>query len=363
MSEKTIFTINARGNIFLEVTKKYFSLNDKVMHSEISGMFNELIKLLNLKGIQYKKLKSCLVPKNDRKEIGLAFDSTKIESNRYGHQVFSKLIPLLHKNSTHSILCGDYIGDNKLQNDLFFQFYCELNQVNEFKYQHSTQFFIVYINNLSENMFEKLVSDLETFKPFIGFFDLTNQSFMKSYLSTILANGFIKNNKTILVEHEDDRDNSEDINLIGYPFEESGYKVRSIQGIYYGVFLSYKIEREVFKGFESDTNFSLNSISPIVTEIEEIEIEDKKFEYLRTVKKGKLKKANLINYSKNELIDLIKNKINSNYIYNMTDLKLYNVFKFDILIELLNVFNEVIKVTIGFEYIPKEKKLRLITLY
>lgn len=363
MNDRTIFTVNARGNMFLEITKEYFSLDDNVMHSEINGMFNELTKVLDSKSIKYSNLKSCLIPKYDRKEIGLIFDTLKIESDWYGNDVFKKIIPLFHKTSTHSILCGDYIGENELQNELFFRFYSQINQVNEFEYKHSSQFYIVYINNLSENMFNKLTSDLKDFNAFIGFFDLTNQSFMKSYLSTILVNSFIKNNRTILMGHEDDKDNSENVNLISYPFEQSGYRVKSIQGIYFGVFLSYKIEREVFKGFESDFDFSLNSISPIVSRIEEIEIEESKFEYLRTVKKGKLKKANLISYSKNELTELIKKKIKSNYIYNMTSLKSYNVFKFDILIELLNTLNEIIKITIGFEYIPEKQKLRLITLY
>lgn len=349
--------------MFLEVAKEYLSLDDKVMHFEINRMFDELIKVLDSKEIKYEDLKSCLIPKNDRKEIGLIFDTSKIDSNWYGNFIFSKLIPLLPKNSTHSILCGDYIGDTETQNDLFFRFYGAIKEVRKFEYQHSTQFFIIYINNLSKNMFDKLISDLNDFESFIGFFDLTNHSFMKSYLSTILANSFIINNRTILLEHEDDRDNSENINLVSYPFEKSGYTVKSIQGIYYGVFLSYKIEREIFKGFESDGDFALNSISPIVSKIEEIEIEENKFDYLRTIKKGKLKKANLISYSKSELTELIKKKIQSNYIYNMTYLKSYNVLKFDILIELLNTLNEIVKITIGFEYIPEHQKLRLITLY
>lgn len=47
----------------------------------------------------------------------------------------------------------------------------------------------------------------------------------------------------------------------------------------------------------------------------------------------------------------------------MTDKKEHNIFQFDIIIELLNTLDEIIKLTIGFEYVPIKKKLRLITLY
>jgi len=363
MSDRTIYTLDARGNIFLEVTKEYHSLNDKVMHNEINDMFSQLIKVLVSKNIKYSDLKNCLIPRNDRKEIGLVFDTTQIKSYSYGDAVFSKLLPILEKKGKHSILCGDYIGHNDIQNELFFRFYSEITQVNKFGYKHSSQFYIVYINNLSNSAFDNLIRKLKEYEPFSGFFDLTNQSFIKSYLSTILVNNCIKVENQILLGHEDDRDNSENINLVGYPYEESGYKIFSLQGNYFGVFLSYKIEREVFKGFESDIDFSLNSISPIISKIETIEIEDKKFVYLLENKSGKLKKASIISTSKEELIELITKKINSNYIYNMTNLKTYNIFKFDILIELLNELNEIIKITIGFEYLPEHAKLRLITLY
>lgn len=267
--------------MFLEVIKEYFSLDDKIMHFQINGMFDELLNILQSKKIEYTNLKSCLVPKINKKEIGLIFDWTKIESDWYGYVVFEKLIPLFDKKSKFSVLCGDYIGDNELQNDLFFNFYSEIFQTKDFSYNHSSQFFVVYINNLSNKMFADLINGLENFEPFVGYFDLTNQSFIKSYLSTILVNTFIKNEKTIILGHEDDRDNSENINILDYPFEKFGYQIKSLQEIYFGVFLSYKIERQIFEGFKVDTDFSLSSMSPIISEIVDIEIEDNKFDYLK----------------------------------------------------------------------------------
>ncbi|CAA0218316.1 hypothetical protein LVK03_13825 [Tenacibaculum maritimum] len=363
MNDKTIFTLNAREHIFLEFTKDYFELNDEIMHSQINAMFDDLVTVLSLKNINYLELKNCLIPKNDRKEIGLIFDTSKTKSNWYGNEVYKEIIPILNKKSSHSVLCGDFIGKNELQGNLHYNFFNKIIQTKNIEYQHSSQFYIIYINNLSDKMFSDLTESLNNFEPFVGYFDLTNQSPIKSILSTMLVNDFIKLKDTIIMGHEDDRDDSENVNNSSYEFEESNYKIRSFKELYFGIFLSYKIERSVHNGFESDFNFSLNSISPLISEIANIEIEDNKFEYLRKVKTGKLKKANLISYSKNQLIDLIKSKIKSNYIYNMTDLKTHNIFKFDIIIELQNTLNEIVKLTIGFEYIPKQKKLRLITLF
>ncbi len=363
MNDKTIFTLNAREHIFLEFAKDYFKLNDEIMHSEINKMFDDLVVVLSSKNIDYLELKNCLIPKNDRKEIGLIFDTSKTKSNCYGNEVYKEIIPLLNKKSSHSVLGGDFMGKNELQELLRYNFFNEILQLKDIEYKHSTQFYIVYINNLSNEMFSDLIDNLNDFEPFVGYFDLTNQSPIKSILSTMLVNSFIKLKDNIIMGHEDDRDNSENVNNSSYEFEESNYKIKSLQELYFRIFLSYKIERSVHNGFESDFNFSLNSISPLISEIENVEIEDNKFEYLKKVKTGKLKKANLISYSKKDLVNLIKNKIMSNYIYNMTDLKSHNVFKFDIIIELLNTLDEIIKITIGFEYIPKQKKLRLITLF
>lgn len=295
--------------------------------------------------------------------MGLIFDTSKIEDSFYGYYIFEKIIPLFNKNSSHSVLCGDYIGENYIQTELISNFIREINLQKKFKYIHSSQFFIVYINNLSSQMFKHFILKLKEFDSYIGHFDLTNQSVIKSYLSNILINSFIKYKETIVMAHEADRENSENINITGFPFEENNYQVKSIQDLYFDLFLSYKIEREVYIGFETDLDFSLNSISPIISNFEEIEIADEKIQYLKRIKTGKMKKINLINSSKEELIEIIKSKIKSNYIYNMTELKLHDVLKFDIIVELKNSFKEIVKVTIGFEYLPKHSKLRLITLY
>ena len=72
----------------------------------------------------------------------------------------------------------------------------------------------------------------------------------------------LNDNGIILMGHEDDHD--DDVNMLSYPFENYGYKVRSIQGNF-DVCLGYKIERHVIKGFEVDTEMSISAITSGVT--------------------------------------------------------------------------------------------------
>ena len=366
MRQGTIFTLNARGNIFLEVAQSYLGLSHQQMFGEINGLFRQLLDVLAAKNIKYGNLKNTLIPNPDRNEGVFVFDSSKIESSWYGIEIFEQIIPIFDKRSSHSVLCGDYIGDNKLQDRLFEEFCRNVKPVRHCDYKHSSQFFLVYINNLSDKMVTTFRNNLSRYEPYVSFIDLNFSSFMKTYLSIILCHSFIKHQNDIIMGHEDDWDNDENVNMLGYPFEEHGYVCKSIQSIMYGVFLSYKIERAVFKGFESNTVFSINAITPNVLAITDFDIliEDNKLRYLTINKEGKLKKACLINCDKKEIEKLIREKISSNYIYNLVYLSEYNTIKFNILIEMrARDTGQLIKLTLSLEYKPEEKLLRLITMY
>ncbi|MCE2486348.1 MAG: hypothetical protein J4F42_12600 [Desulfurellaceae bacterium] len=175
------------------------------------------------------------------------------------------------------------------------------------KWRYSNQFFIVYINNLTDNMIRTLHEGLTGFEPYVGFADMTFAPRFKLYLSTVLANDCIKHKNIILMGHEDDRDNKEDVNMHSYLWEDSGYTCRSLQETYFGVLLSYKIERPVFQGFESDTEFSINAVSPNPLPIAdfEVRIDESKLGYLATEKTGTLKRIGLLGGDLSQLQDMI----------------------------------------------------------
>ncbi|HCG8159300.1 TPA: hypothetical protein NJ921_004584 [Vibrio parahaemolyticus] len=361
---ESIFTLDARGHVLLEVMTDYFKLDASRVHDEINSMFIDTVGILKSKKVAYQQLRTCLSPSIDKKEVVIVFDTLQISSAWYGGEVFRKIIPLLSKDSSHSVLCGDYIGENDIQEDLFYALVSNLVSANKSEYRNSGQYFLVYINNLSEKMLEDISNGLSSYQPFSGYVDVSYSSPLKSYCSFILSNSFIKHKKVIISGHEDDRDNNEDINVQGYDFEENGYKCVSLQASYFGMFLSYKIERPVVNGFERDSDFSINSMTPVVMPIDdfEIEIDPRKLQYLQEKKTGLMEKAETLDFTKKELEELIRSKISNNYIYHLTNLKEHNTKKFNIIIEKELSDGGLFKQMVSLEYLPNDKKLRLITM-
>ncbi len=350
----------------LEVIASYFNLNHEQMYFEINNAFQKTVEILRIKGIEYQNLKSCLTPSLDRLEIIFVFNSKEIDSSFYGYPVFEKIIPLLDKRSSHSVLAGDFINHNKSQDFLYEKFAESIILVKDFTYIHSSLLFFVYINNMTINMFNKMNEGLKSFKPYVGFIDVTNSSYMKTYASMTVINDFIKNKSNIIMGHEDDVEESKNFNMRGYPFEENGYTCISLPGMYFDLFLSYKIERKVYKGFEEDTLFSLNTISRTIFNIDDFEIliEEGKLKYLLGEKSGKFKKGCMLDINIKELQGLIRSKIKDNYIYNMEYDVEHSTTKFNIQIEVIaGDTGEIIKFLVSLEYIPEQKILRVITMY
>lgn len=357
----TIFTIDARDHVFLEVMTDGSGLDSTQVYEEIQGMFSKLITILDEKKIKYENLKHALIPQVKRKEIGFVFDTNLIESAFYGYQVFEELIPLLDLRSTNSILCGDLIGEERFRDlirDLFFK---NINAHKNINYVHHGLFYIVYINNLSEEQFSKIHEGLVSFEGYVGFFNLTYSSPLKSIISSGLVRAFLKSKKIIINATED----SEDINMTSYPFEKFGYRIVGVDDILYGIFLSYKIEREVFYGNDRDTLFSLNAISSNVFDIYkfELEIEESKLGYLLKEKADNMNRAGLSILSKSEFEAILKDKLNRNYIYNLTYRSDFQILKFNIIVEILMNDNRPMKLLVALEYKFIEKKLRIITMF
>ena len=364
---KSIHTLNARGNILLEVTRDQFNLQPDRMLTEIQALRQMVERALALKGLKYESLKTALVPDRKRSEIALVFDTVKIESNSYGYKVFENLIPLFDKTSNHSVLVTDYSDRGAGQDTMQAAMAEAVKLRRDVNWKHSSQFYIVYINNLTQTMIERIDGGLTTWDAYVGYADTTYASRFKLLISTMAVNLCVKVGKVILQGYEDDVPNEEDSNMCGYPFEANGYTCRSIQSILEGTLLSYKIERPVIKGFEVDTEMSLNAVSSMPLSLDDftVEVDEAKLGYLITAKSGSLTKAGLQAIDSRKLAQLIKERIALNYIYNMSFDSVHNTTKFNIILEIPPVAHssKPTRLLASLEYQPACKNLRLITFY
>lgn len=362
MKVPVIYTIDAREHGFLEGMSKHYKWSPAQVYTQINLSIAGTIEILRKKKIAYTDLKNALIPHADRREIAFVFDSRLVLSSWYGYEIAKELIPLLDKRSVNSILIGDYIGDYRhtaMYKALFFEY---IHPHKDVAYKIHELFYIVYINNLSNEQFNRLHTGLKEMKAYVGYFDLTYSSPIKTVLSTILVRALLKYKTTIINPTEADVDE----NLTSFPFEEHGYHIVGIDDLTYGLFLSYKIEREVFPGYEADQQFSLNALSEEVRDASNLEliIEENKVEYLRREKSGSMEMAGILSLTTEQLSILIRKKLKDNYLFSLSFNPEQETMKFNILIEIpRNDQDKSMKLTVALEYAPRQETLRLITMF
>jgi hypothetical protein len=360
----TIYTLEARGNVLLESLAQHYRLGHKELQKQILDLYSMTRDALLLKGIDYDSLKPALVPNASRYETGFIFDTRSITSGWYGRPVLDLFVPLLDPKATQSVLWGDIQGTNPT---MVLPILRQVIRPGPVRLEgiHPSQLFCMYVTNITQTKMQEMHEALAGRVAYVGYIPATHFSHGNAILSTSwLARAFLKHGNTFIVSHPDDVPNTEDENPLGCDFSHLGYAVRSIQEACCGVFLTHKIERPVFDGFESDTFMALTAIAPSVVPLEDCEVlvEDAKHTYLQTEKQGSLKRAALLDATNKELAASIKDRVSASYIYNMTYMPKYNVAKFNLILE-YPVKSEVVRLTAVLEYRPSDRVLRVITLY
>lgn len=364
-TDQTIFSIEARGNILLPMTRDHLGLDGPQMNAEIWRLFTLTKRILERKGIDYTKLKSGLVPATKKLEVAFLFDTRRIESFSYGHECMGSLLPLLEPEATLSVLVGDMIAnDTRTAIRILRHIFAELIPCNEFDFDaHPGFIFVIYVTNISETRLKAIHDGLTPYHPYIGFVETTYTTPLKYYFSTILSNLFLKHKKTIIVAHEGDRPNREDINITPYLLEKFGYDVRSLQDPFFGVFLTYKIERPVIPDFVEDTEIALNALSNHVLPLESLRVwmTDEKYNYLIT--NGKLARTSLAKLGKDGLEELISSKIQQSYIYQLRVRPSHQVSTFTIMLEgHHDGGKKPFRIEASLHYCPEDQTLRVVTM-
>jgi hypothetical protein len=225
---------------------------------------------------------------------------------------------------------------------------------------HGDTLYFVYLNNLSSAATSRVHARLLASPWYLGFLDLDLASLVKACLSFMLVRAFIKHESLIIGGHEDDRDDSENVNLSLFDFDSLSLSVRSVPLMLYGPFLSYKVERPVVEG-DRDSKFSLNAMTPHPVEFDDFDIvlEEQKLEYLKREKRGSLQQAGLINLNAEEIAGQIRAKFVRNYIYNLSRSATGETLKFNIILE----FPGGVRKVCALNYDTPSKVLKVITFY
>lgn len=359
-----IYTLNARDNVILQVYEEISDLKEEKFSKLIESEIDELKKKLIMKRIEYSDLKNALIPVHkDKKEFALIFDTTLISDSFYGYVIFNSLLPLLCKSSTNSILCGDLFPFNlpiEVCREIIFE---NTVQVNETSFKHPTQYHVIYINNSSVTQMTFIIKELKKLDFFIGYSDMTFSSRFKTLLANTLVPKMIKNKNVIILSHEEDIDDSENINNTSFDFESHGFEYKSINSLYYYLFLSYKIE-SLFAD-QVDLTYGMRAIKSNISNILDlsIRVSNEKLLYLNQKKHEVLFNLGLIDYTNEDLQELIFNSIKKGYFYNLHFLEEYNVPKFNVSLELMTTDGKKRKALVSLKYSETDNLFEFITMY
>lgn len=360
-----IHTFNARDSLIWDIEKYAFDTSSEVLYEKIAHMFDTLKEKLLAYEVDYKRLKHALVPDKKKKEYGFVFDSNLIDDCFYGGEIIKNFkIPFEELNNS-AVFFSDIVGESSVsvQDKIFESLSKNIVLFNDLNYMYSSQFSIVYINNLSKKQFNTIIEHLKNKNYFIGYIDFTFDSYIKLVVSLQIGQMFILHENKIIQSLIDG--DASGVNNTGFDFSQTKKNIINIDEYLYLSFLSYKIKRSYSDYDRFDQELSINSVQPDQFNIShyKIIIEDSKFKYLFDNKFGSIRLVCGNEISKEQLVFLISQNINLNYLYNI-ELNDYGCLKFNTDIELINANSkQKSKILLSFEILKEKKEIRLITLY
>lgn len=260
-----IWTLNARDNMLFDLVMQHANLAYIDLGPEIRQIHAQTVEMLASKGLAYEQLRSALVPHTEPElaDMVLVFDRARIDDGWYGLAIADRVLPLLERDWSGSILEGDLIWPGKYEHKAV-SLLRELPSLRlPAEIRTTGQFFAVYLTNLNKHRKQKLIDGLREYEPFIGGVETHYESPLKNWMSLTLANSYVKYQSTFIGAHEPDIERVDERNLRLWPLDEHGYRCVSVPSdFYFNPFLSYKIERSpVLDDSVSDTLHGLSTIS------------------------------------------------------------------------------------------------------
>lgn len=144
-----IWTVEARGNIMLDVMQRDLNLKYPQMGREIRAAHTATVNILADKGVDYSRLRGALTPRRDRHEIAFVFDSSESDGYDYGSAVHERLLALLPaKDFSCALLSGDLLIRDQDLGFLLLESGLRLHRPVR-AFGHTSELFAIYVNNLT----------------------------------------------------------------------------------------------------------------------------------------------------------------------------------------------------------------------
>jgi hypothetical protein len=362
---QTIWTLDARDSVYLEVITEYFNHSDQMVRRHITESLDSLSDELTSRGLNYKSLKNALIPhRGDKLERAFLFDRAKISTPSYGGVIGEAVLSTIGRQQIYSVLDGDlWHSDQETAKRILYD---ELVSSDAAAIADTEQLYCVYLNNLTRSAARSIDDALSDVDFYFGYVDTTYSTPTKDWLSFVLSTSYVKVGTKFICGHEDDSAIGTNTNMPNWPLEESNYKCFSVPRTLFHLLMSYKIERQVTPGFESDSSFSVNAISDGARPVHEMEVvvEAAKREYLLGAKSGSMELAGVEQMTNEELALSLQSKLRSNYIYNLRYREATNTSLFNIVLEFpVSGRPKPVKLLAGMEYLSESNELKLVTLF
>lgn len=375
-NEMKIHTLDNRNFLLMQMFE-LMDTDDMYSTSENVKYYYDL--LIGKIGLQsYLDLKSALIPITNatkKRDKLLIFDIEKINSHWYGKEVFLKFKEFLYnfknkKSERYSVLAGDLISRQPDRNE-------EINKIvieelgNKMFDLNQKDYYLYYVHNVNKEQSERLESIFKCTDFYIGMIDMTFHSILKDYIANLspLVNILVRSQNKIYIPEDSQYtqffDNEESINL------------QVIKDTIFELLLSFKIEANYEN--DDDRRLAVESINKInfPQNMEDVNLfvhPDKVDKYLLYDKNKSaiMRSLGLGEINSNDLSELIINKLESCYFYNLEfkegekDGKNYSVTKFSVVLELpsdrpKDHLDKQRKVEVALKY--EDEKLQLITMY
>ncbi|WP_156718065.1 hypothetical protein [Nocardioides sp. Leaf307] len=311
-----LHTLEARDNITLDVIFQDPASSGPEIRSAVASALTNTRSQLALRHINYDELRTALTPQVGRKEVALLFDSRQMRDS-YGDEAARAVLPLIDRRGNHSLLSGDLIWPDL--NEVLKALDREAVLWDRPKILIPHQIYVIYLTNLSESNFFKLTSGVIGNPGAFGYVDCTYSGATKNMLATCLGSKYVKLAGKFVTSHVDDALPDVNQNTPGWPLEDLGYSVYSINGLHFDLFLRYKIESSLSSFAFNDGHFALAAVAGIWRDPRSVplHLDPSKLEYLSKEKSGSLIRADLAGLTAEQIAQSIQEKLSSSYIYNL----------------------------------------------